>query len=118
LSDAVRRSRRDCKIQSGHWIVYIHGMTGVGKTELSKALAEYLFNDENAMVRIDMSEYQESIALADWLARRQDTLDMMRSQLTEAVRRKPYSVILLDEIERRIPTCLIFCCRCWMRKAD
>ena len=80
------------------------GTTGVGKTELAKALAEYLFNDENAMVRIDMSEYQERHAVSRLVGAPPGYVGYDEGgQLTEAVRRKPYSVILLDEIEKAHP---------------
>lgn len=102
LSDAVRRSRaglQDPKRPIGSFIFM--GTTGVGKTELSKALAEYLFNDENAMVRIDMSEYQERHSVSRLIGAPPGYVGYDEGgQLTEAVRRKPYSVILLDEIEK------------------
>ena len=80
------------------------GTTGVGKTELAKALAEYLFNDESAMVRIDMSEYQERHAVSRLIGAPPGYVGYDEGgQLTEAVRRKPYSVILLDEIEKAHP---------------
>src|SRR5689334_16966891 len=80
------------------------GTTGVGKTELSKALAEYLFNDENSMVRIDMSEYQERHSVSRLIGAPPGYVGYDEGgQLTEAVRRKPYSVILLDEIEKAHP---------------
>jgi ATP-dependent Clp protease ATP-binding subunit ClpB len=80
------------------------GTTGVGKTELSKALAEYLFNDENALVRIDMSEYQERHAVSRLIGAPPGYVGYDEGgQLTEAIRRKPYSVILLDEIEKAHP---------------
>jgi len=80
------------------------GTTGVGKTELAKALAEYLFNDENSMVRIDMSEYQERHAVSRLVGAPPGYVGYDEGgQLTEAVRRKPYSVILLDEIEKAHP---------------
>ena len=105
LSDAVRRSRaglQDPKRPIGSFIFL--GTTGVGKTELSKALAEYLFNDENAMVRIDMSEYQERHAVSRLIGAPPGYVGYDEGgQLTEAVRRKPYSVILLDEIEKAHP---------------
>jgi ATP-dependent Clp protease ATP-binding subunit ClpB len=105
LSDAVRRSRaglQDPKRPIGSFIFM--GTTGVGKTELSKALAEYLFNDENAMVRIDMSEYQESHSVSRLVGAPPGYVGYDEGgQLTEAVRRKPYSVILLDEIEKAHP---------------
>ncbi len=105
LSDAVRRSRaglQDPKRPIGSFIFL--GTTGVGKTELSKALAEYLFNDENAMVRIDMSEYQERHAVSRLVGAPPGYVGYDEGgQLTEAVRRKPYSVILLDEIEKAHP---------------
>jgi len=105
LSDAVRRSRaglQDPKRPIGSFI--FAGTTGVGKTELAKALADYLFNDENSMVRIDMSEYQERHAVSRLIGAPPGYVGYDEGgQLTEAVRRKPYSVILLDEIEKAHP---------------
>lgn len=105
ISDAVRRSRaglQDPKRPIGSFIFL--GTTGVGKTELAKALAEYLFNDENSMVRIDMSEYQERHAVSRLVGAPPGYVGYDEGgQLTEAVRRKPYSVILLDEIEKAHP---------------
>jgi ATP-dependent Clp protease ATP-binding subunit ClpB len=105
LADAVRRSRaglQDPKRPIGSFIFM--GTTGVGKTELSKALAEYLFNDENSMVRIDMSEYQERHSVSRLIGAPPGYVGYEEGgQLTEAVRRKPYSVILLDEIEKAHP---------------
>ena len=105
LSDAVRRSRaglQDPRRPIGSFIFM--GTTGVGKTELSKALAGYLFNDENAMVRIDMSEYQERHSVSRLIGAPPGYVGYDEGgQLTEAVRRKPYSVILLDEIEKAHP---------------
>jgi len=102
LSDAVRRSRaglQDPRRPIGSFIFM--GTTGVGKTELSKALAEYLFNDEHAMVRIDMSEYQERHSVSRLIGAPPGYVGYDEGgQLTEAIRRKPYSVILLDEIEK------------------
>ncbi|MBY0433073.1 MAG: AAA family ATPase, partial [Cyclobacteriaceae bacterium] len=105
LSDAVRRSRaglQDPKRPIGSFIFM--GTTGVGKTELSKALAEYLFNDENAMVRIDMSEYQERHSVSRLIGAPPGYVGYDEGgQLTESIRRKPYSVVLLDEIEKAHP---------------
>lgn len=105
LSDAVRRSRaglQDPKRPIGSFIFM--GTTGVGKTELSKALASYLFDDDNAMVRIDMSEYQERHSVSRLIGAPPGYVGYDEGgQLTEAVRRKPYSVILLDEIEKAHP---------------
>ena len=105
LSDAVRRSRaglQDPKRPIGSFIFM--GTTGVGKTELSKALAGYLFNDENAMVRIDMSEYQERHSVSRLIGAPPGYVGYDEGgQLTESVRRKPYAVILLDEIEKAHP---------------
>ncbi len=105
LSDAVRRSRaglQDPKRPIGSFIFM--GTTGVGKTELSKALADYLFNDDNAMVRIDMSEYQERHSVSRLIGAPPGYVGYDEGgQLTESVRRKPYSVILLDEIEKAHP---------------
>ncbi|MFL0297617.1 ATP-dependent chaperone ClpB [Aquirufa novilacunae] len=105
VSDAVRRSRaglQDPKRPIGSFIFL--GTTGVGKTELAKTLATYLFNDENAMVRIDMSEYQERHAVSRLVGAPPGYVGYDEGgQLTEAVRRKPYSVVLLDEIEKAHP---------------
>lgn len=105
LSDAVRRScagLQDAKRPIGSFIFL--GTTGVGKTELAKALAEYLFNDENAMTRIDMSEYQEKHTVSRLVGAPPGYVGYDEGgQLTEAVRRKPYSIILLDEIEKAHP---------------
>jgi len=105
VSDAVRRSRagvQDPKRPLGSFIFL--GTTGVGKTELARALADYLFNDENAMVRIDMSEYQERHAVSRLIGAPPGYVGYDEGgQLTEAVRRRPYSVILLDEIEKAHP---------------
>jgi len=105
LSDAVRRSRaglQDPRKPIGSFIFM--GTTGVGKTELAKALAEYLFNDDNAMIRIDMSEYQERHSVSRLVGAPPGYVGYDEGgQLTEAVRRKPYSVILLDEIEKAHP---------------
>jgi ATP-dependent Clp protease ATP-binding subunit ClpB len=105
VSDAVRRSRaglQDIKKPIGSFLFL--GTTGVGKTELAKALADYLFDDENAMTRIDMSEYQERHAVSRLIGAPPGYIGYEEGgQLTEAVRRKPYSVILLDEIEKAHP---------------
>ena len=102
ISDAVRRSRaglQDPRRPIGSFIFL--GPTGVGKTEVTKALADYLFNDENAMVRIDMSEYQERHSVSRLIGAPPGYVGYDEGgQLTEAVRRKPYSVVLLDEIEK------------------
>lgn len=105
VSDAIRRSRaglQDASRPIGSFIFL--GTTGVGKTELAKALAEFLFNDENSMVRIDMSEYQERHSVSRLVGAPPGYVGYEESgQLTEAVRRKPYSVVLLDEIEKAHP---------------
>ena len=105
VSDAIRRSRaglQDTKRPIGSFIFL--GTTGVGKTELAKALAEFLFNNENSMVRIDMSEYQERHTVSRLIGAPPGYVGYEESgQLTEAVRRKPYSVVLLDEIEKAHP---------------
>lgn len=105
VSDAVRRSRaglQDPKKPIGSFLFL--GTTGVGKTELAKALAEYLFDDENAMTRIDMSEYGERHSVSRLVGAPPGYVGYDEGgQLTEAVRRKPYSVILLDEIEKAHP---------------
>ena len=105
VSDAVRRSRaglQDQKRPIGSFLFL--GTTGVGKTELAKALAEYLFDDESAMTRIDMSEYQERHSVSRLVGAPPGYIGYEEGgQLTEAVRRKPYSVVLLDEIEKAHP---------------
>lgn len=105
VSDAVRRSRAGLQDENrpiGSFLFL--GTTGVGKTELAKALAEYLFNDESAMTRIDMSEYQERHAVSRLVGAPPGYVGYDEGgQLTEAVRRRPYSVILLDEIEKAHP---------------
>ncbi|MDT8392251.1 MAG: ATP-dependent chaperone ClpB [Bacteroidales bacterium] len=105
ISNAIRRSRaglQDAHRPIGSFIFL--GTTGVGKTELAKALASFLFNDENAMVRVDMSEYQERHSVSRLIGAPPGYVGYDESgQLTEAVRRKPYSVVLLDEIEKAHP---------------
>ncbi|TJZ63410.1 ATP-dependent chaperone ClpB [Sphingobacterium olei] len=105
ISDAIRRSRAglsDAKRPIGSFIFL--GTTGVGKTELAKALAEFLFDDEQALVRIDMSEYQERHAISRLIGAPPGYVGYDEGgQLTEAVRRRPYSVVLLDEIEKAHP---------------
>ncbi len=105
ISDAIRRSRAglsDSKRPIGSFIFL--GTTGVGKTELAKALAEFLFDDEHAMVRIDMSEYQERHAVSRLIGAPPGYVGYDEGgQLTEAIRRRPYSVVLLDEIEKAHP---------------
>ena len=105
VSDAVRRSRaglQDEKRPIGSFIFL--GSTGVGKTELAKALAEYLFDDENMITRIDMSEYQEKFSVTRLIGSPPGYVGYDEGgQLTEAVRHKPYSVVLFDEIEKAHP---------------
>ena len=105
IADAVRRSRaglNDPRRPIGSFIFL--GTTGVGKTELAKALAEYLFDDENMMTRIDMSEYQEKHSVSRLVGAPPGYVGYDEGgQLTEAVRRKPYSVVLFDEIEKAHP---------------
>ncbi|HTP12930.1 MAG TPA: ATP-dependent chaperone ClpB [Bacteroidota bacterium] len=105
VADAIRRSRaglQDSRRPIGSFIFL--GSTGVGKTELARALAEFLFNDESAMVRIDMSEYMEKFSVSRLIGAPPGYVGYEEGgQLTEAVRRKPYSVVLLDEIEKAHP---------------
>ena len=114
IADAVRRSRaglQDPKRPIGSFIFL--GTTGVGKTELAKALAEYLFDDENMMTRIDMSEYQEKFSATRLIGAPPGYVGYDEGgQLTEAIRRKPYSVVLFDEIEKAHPD--VSCCKSWM----
>ena len=105
VSNAIRRSRaglQDAHRPIGSFIFI--GTTGVGKTELARALAEFLFNDEHAMIRIDMSEYMEKFSVSRLIGAPPGYVGYDEGgQLTEAVRRKPYSVVLLDEIEKAHP---------------
>jgi ATP-dependent Clp protease ATP-binding subunit ClpB len=105
VAEAIRRSRaglQDEKRPIGSFIFL--GSTGVGKTELARALAEFLFNDESALVRIDMSEYMEKFSVSRLIGAPPGYVGYDEGgQLTEAVRRKPYSVVLLDEIEKAHP---------------
>jgi ATP-dependent Clp protease ATP-binding subunit ClpB len=114
VSNAVRRSRsglQDPNRPIGSFIFL--GPTGVGKTETARALAEFLFDDESAMIRIDMSEYMEKHTVARLIGAPPGYVGYEEGgQLSEAVRRKPYSVILFDEIEKAHPTCSTCCCRC------
>jgi ATP-dependent Clp protease ATP-binding subunit ClpB len=114
VANAVRRARAGLQDENrpiGSFIFL--GPTGVGKTELSRALAEFLFDDENAMIRIDMSEYMEKHTVARLIGAPPGYVGYDEGgQLSEAVRRKPYSVILFDEIEKAHPTCSTSCCRC------
>lgn len=105
VSDAVRRSRADMQDSRRPLGTFLFlGTTGVGKTELAKTLAEYLFNDDNALTRLDMSEYQERHAVSRLIGAPPGYIGYEEGgQLTEAVRRKPYSVVLLDEIEKAHP---------------
>jgi ATP-dependent Clp protease ATP-binding subunit ClpB len=105
VSDAVRRSRAgisDPNRPTGSFLFL--GPTGVGKTELAKTLADYMFDDEKALVRIDMSEYSEKFAVSRLIGAPPGYVGYEEGgQLTEAVRRRPYSVILLDEVEKAHP---------------
>jgi len=105
IADAIRRSRSGIAEENRPIGCFIFmGPTGVGKTETAKALAEFLFNDENAMIRIDMSEYQERHTVSRLIGAPPGYVGFEEGgQLTEAVRRKPYSVVLLDEIEKAHP---------------
>ena len=116
VARAVKRGRvglKDPKRPIGSFLFL--GPTGVGKTELSKALAEALFGDENAMVRVDMSEYMEKHSVSKMIGSPPGYVGHDDGgQLSEKVRRNPYSVVLFDEIERHIRMYLTFYCRCWM----
>ena len=116
VSDAVRRNRAglgDPNRPIGSFMFL--GPTGVGKTELCKALAEFLFDDENAMVRIDMSEFMEPHSVARLIGAPPGYVGYEEGgRLTEAVRRRPYSVILFDEIEKAIAMFSTYCYRFWM----
>ena len=120
VSRAVRRARAGFKDKNrpvGSFLFL--GPTGVGKTELAKALAQELFGDERAMLRFDMSEYMEKHTTARLIGAPPGYVGYDEGgQLTDAVRRKPYCVVLLDEIERHIRMCLICCCRLWRWPSD
>src|SRR5690606_932517 len=105
VSDAVRRSRAGIADESRPTGSFLFlGPTGVGKTELARALAEFLFDDEKAMIRIDMSEYGEKFSVSRLVGAPPGYIGFEQGgQLTEAVRRRPYSVILLDEVEKAHP---------------
>ena len=113
VAKAVRRGPCGAKrSKAPDWLIFIPGPTGVGKTELSKALSEALFHDENAMIRVDMSEYMEQHSVAKMIGSPPGYVGHEEGgQLSEQVRRHPYSVILFDEIEKHIRMCLTFYCR-------
>jgi ATP-dependent Clp protease ATP-binding subunit ClpC len=115
VARAIRRARAGLKDPArpiGSFIFL--GPTGVGKTELTKALAASMFGDENAMIRLDMSEYMEKHAVSKLIGSPPGYVGYDEGgQLTQAGRTKPYSVILLDEIEKAIPMCSTYCCRFW-----
>jgi ATP-dependent Clp protease ATP-binding subunit ClpC len=119
VARAVRRARaglKDPKRPIGSFIFL--GPTGVGKTELGRALAEALFGDENAVIRLDMSEYMEKHTAARLIGAPPGYVGYEEGgQLTEKVRRKPYSVLLLDEMEKAHPDVLTCCCRSWKMAA-
>ena len=114
VSDAVRRARsglQDPNRPIGSFIFL--GPTGVGKTETARALAEFLFDDENAMIRIDMSEYMEKHTVSRLIGAPPGYVGYEEGgQLSEAVRRRPYSVVCSTRLRRRITTCSTCCCRC------
>ena len=116
VARAVRRARAGLNDENRPLGSFLFlGPTGVGKTELTKALAEYLFDDEQAMVRIDMSEFMEKHAVSRLIGAPPGYVGYDEGGvLTEAVRRRPYQVVLFDEVERRIRMSSTCCCRCWM----
>jgi ATP-dependent Clp protease ATP-binding subunit ClpC len=114
IAKAIQRNRvglKDPKKPVGSFIFL--GPTGVGKTELARSLSRYLFDTEDALIRIDMSEYMEKFSVSRLIGAPPGYVGYEEGgQLTEKVRRKPYAVVLLDEIEKRTPTYSISCCRC------
>lgn len=116
VADAIIRSKAGIKDPTkpiGSFLFM--GPTGVGKTELAKSLAECLFDNEANMVRIDMSEYMEKYSVSRLIGAPPGYVGYEEGgQLTEAVRRRPYSVVLLMKLKRHIRMCLMFCCKCWM----
>ncbi|MCW2584992.1 MAG: ATP-dependent Clp protease [Frankiales bacterium] len=120
VTDAMIRARsgiKDPKRPIGSFLFL--GPTGVGKTELARTLAQALFDTEENMIRIDMSEYQERHTVSRLVGAPPGYVGYEEGgQLTEAVRRRPYSVVLLDEIEKAPPTCSTRCCRCWTTAAS
>ena len=115
VANAVRRARAGLNDEGRPLGSFLFlGPTGVGKTELTKAVAEFLFDDDNAMVRIDMSEFMEKHAVSRLIGAPPGYVGYDEGGvLTEAVRRRPYQVVLFDEVERRIPMSLTCCCRFW-----
>ena len=109
------RCGRICGANGRHRFCFV-GPTGVGKTEMAKALAEALFDDEAALIRIDMAEYKESYAIAGLIGSRPGLVGSEEGGfLTERVRRQPYAVVLFDEVEKAHPECSICCWVCWAR---
>ena len=116
LANAVRRARAGLNDENRPLGSFLFlGPTGVGKTELTKSVAEFLFEDETAMMRVDMSEFMEKHAVARLIGAPPGYVGYDEGGvLTEAVRRRPYQVVLFDEVEKLTPMFLIFCSRFWM----
>jgi len=118
VADAIRRSRAGCRTSAARSVRLFSRQHRCREDGTCQALAEFLFNDENSVIRIDMSEYMEKFSVSRLLGAPPGYVGYEEGgQLTEAVRRKPYSVVLLDELKKRIRRFSTFCCNCSMKAA-